>query len=143
MEGNGTATKVKCCGVIFLRRRRRKASQTVRKEPPFCCCTMRRSITIERRLELQPNRSCPMFWRFTQFSTSEELATVCLRNFALPPHLISRMALESGTFSKEVSEGVGALYQHDYSLSVPVCRKVWPCGIYTFRCGSELVTFSG
>src|SRR6266567_1400560 len=57
----GSATKVKCCGVIFLRRRRRKASQTVRKEPPFCCCTMQRGITTERRLELQPNRSVLCF----------------------------------------------------------------------------------
>jgi hypothetical protein len=52
------------------------------------------------------------------------------------------MALESAP-STRISESVGALYQHDYSLSVSVSRKIRPGGIYTFRCGSELVTFSG
>jgi hypothetical protein len=36
-----------------------------------------------------------------------------------------------------------ALYQHDYSLSVSVSRKVWPGGIYAVGYGNEIVTLSG
>src|SRR5438105_6237491 len=105
---------------------------------------MRKSITTERRLEFpcsQVNRV--LCFGSLRSSRPPKNWRRSVTNFALPPDLISRMVLESGTFRKGFSERVGALYQHDYSLSVSVSRKVWPCGIYTFRCGSELVTFSG
>ena len=48
---------------------------------------------------MQPSKSCPMLWQFTQFSAPKNWRR-SVTTFALPPDLISRMVLKSGTFSK-------------------------------------------